>query len=125
MPEHSIGRLATEVLSQQTQDESELSWVIAIAQRLNPEADHDQLRNIVLRALLELLTNGFVEIRDYSRNREPQTVIWTGPPEDQVTRIADEWDRLGRDPLFPSGEVCWVFNTLSGDRKANTGAITN
>lgn len=72
-----------------------------------------EAKRVTIETIRDLVESDFVEIGDVT---DGGFFEWNLPLDQALKRIGVEWENLDHEP-WP-GDICWLANTLKGDRRA-------
>lgn len=120
MRDDSVKQLRRQVLVEGLIDWVSLSLLVGMAEALEPEADEQRVRRIVLGTIEELLSEGLVVVGSLDTDLSGVTP-WSGDRSDAIARIESEFVSLRDSPSRAMDG--WLQNTPAGDAAAK--ALSN
>jgi hypothetical protein len=109
-----MNRAEREVLLRGLDDYVGLWEVFSVTRRELPETDGSSIRRAVMEVVSNLLEKGLMRAGFPTRGGGFDPSDET--PEETLTRIEHEWDRLGREPDV--GDIVWFDLTEEGEARA-------
>lgn len=109
-----------EVLRRGLDDWIQAAEVASVAKLTGGQSTNSDIEELALSIIQDLVDRGLMKPGDLTKDG---FIEWDLKPSEAVQRIRQSWRSLGRLPGL--GEICWLSNTVEGDRKAREFVASN